>query len=139
MDHAAVMSSHVLSTPAAPSDEAYAFFQRKLHCETDPSDVYRDMQQGVDTFVVLDVRSSEAYAKSHVPGALHLPHTEINAATTAALPHDKLLVVYCWGPGCNGATKAAMQLSALGFPVKEMIGGMEHWADRERYPVERGR
>jgi rhodanese-related sulfurtransferase len=47
--------------------------------------------------------------------------------------------VYCWGPGCNGATKAAMQLSALGFPVKEMIGGMEYWAERERYPVERGR
>ena len=32
-----------------------------------------------------------------------------------------------------------MQLSALGFPVKEMIGGMESWAERERYPVERGR
>jgi rhodanese-related sulfurtransferase len=35
--------------------------------------------------VVLDVRSPEAYAKSHVPGALHLPHTAMNAATTAAL------------------------------------------------------
>ena len=139
MDHAAVMSSHVLSTPAAPSDEAYAFFQRKLRYETDPSDVYRDMQQGGETFAVLDVRSPEAYAKSHVPGALHLPHIAINAATTAALPHDKLLVVYCWGPGCNGATKAAMQLSALGFTVKEMIGGMEYWEERERYPVERGR
>ena len=139
MDHAAVMSSHVLSTPAAPSDEAYAFFQRKLRYETDPSDVYRDMQQGVDTFVVLDVRSPEAYARSHVPGALHLPHTAINAATTAALPHEKLLVVYCWGPGCNGATKAAMQLSALGFTVKEMIGGIEYWEEREHYPVERGR
>ena len=139
MDQAALMSSHVLSTPAAPSDEAYAFFQRKLCYETDPSDVYRDMQQGVDTFVVLDVRSPDAYAKSHVPGALHLPHTAINTATTAAFPHDKLLVVYCWGPGCNGATKAAMQLSALGFAVKEMIGGMEYWEERERYPVERGR
>jgi rhodanese-related sulfurtransferase len=132
------MSSHVLSTSAAPSDEAYAFFQRKLRYETDPSDVYRDMQQGVNMFVVLDVRSPEAYAKSHVPGALHLPHTTINAATTAALPHDTLLVVYCWGPGCNGATKAAMQLSALGFAVKEMIGGIEYWEERERYPVERG-
>ena len=139
MDHAAVMSSHVLSTPAAPSDEAYAFFQCKLRYETDPSDVYRDMQQGVEAFVVLDVRSPEAYAESHVPGALHLPHIAISAATTAALPHDKLLVVYCWGPGCNGATKAAMQLSALGFAVKEMIGGIEYWEERERYPVERGK
>ena len=84
MDHTAVMSSHALNTPAAPSDEAYAFFQRKLRYETDPSDVYRDMQQGVDTFVVLDVRSPDAYAQSHVPGALHLPHIAINAATTAA-------------------------------------------------------
>jgi rhodanese-related sulfurtransferase len=139
MDHAAALLSHVLSTPAAPSDEAYAFFQRKLRYETDPADVYRDMQQGVETFVVLDVRSAEAYARSHVPGALHLPHAAINAATTAALPHDKLLVVYCWGPGCNGATKAAMQLSALGFAVKEMIGGIEYWEERERYPVERSR
>ena len=139
MDRAAVMSSHVLSTPAAPSAEAYAFFQRKLRYETDPSDVYRDMQEGVDAFVVLDVRSPEAYARSHVPGALHLPHTTINAATTAALPRDKLLVGYCWGPSCNGATKAAMQLSALGFTVKEMIGGIEYWEERERYPVERGR
>src|SRR4029434_1596789 len=112
-DHTAVMSSHALSTPAAPSDEAYAFFQRKLRYETDPSDVYRDMQQGVDTFVVLDVRSPDAYAKSHVPGSLHLPLTTINAATAAASPHDKLLVVYCWGPGCYGATKAALQSSAL--------------------------
>ena len=61
---------------------------------TDPSDVYRDMQQRVDTFVVLDVRSSEAYAQA-MCGAIC--HTEVNAAT-AALPHDKLLVVYCWGP-----------------------------------------
>lgn len=138
MDQAAVVSSHVLCSPAAPPEEAHAFFQRKLHYETDPSDVYRDMQNGVDTFIVLDVRSPEAYIKSHVPGALHLPHTEMNAATTTSLPHNKLLVVYCWGPGCNGATKAAMKLSALGFMVKEMIGGIEYWEERERYPVESG-
>src|SRR5438128_2075976 len=132
MDQAAVRSSHVLNTPAAPSDEAYAFFQRQLRYETDPSDVYRDMQHGVDGFVVLDVRSPEAYARSHVPVALHLPHTEMNTATTAVLPHDKLLVVYCWGPGCNAATRAAMKLSALGFAVKEMIGGIEYWEERER-------
>ena len=138
MDQTALMLSHVLSTPAASCDEAYAFFQRKLRYETDPSDVYRDLQNGVDAFVVLDVRSPEAYAKSHVPGALHMPHTEINATTAAALPHDKLLVVYCWGPGCNGATRAAMKLGALGFTVKEMIGGIEYWEERERYPIERG-
>jgi hypothetical protein len=29
-------------------------------------------------------------------------------------------------------------LSALGFAVKEMIGGIEYWQHKERYPVQRG-
>jgi rhodanese-related sulfurtransferase len=46
-----------------------------------------------------------------------------------------VLVVYCWGPGCNAATKAAAKLASLGFQVKEMIGGLEYWR-REGYPVD---
>ena len=45
------------------------------------------------------------------------------------------MVTYCWGPGCNGATRAALALSTLGFRVREMIGGFEYWA-REGLPVE---
>jgi rhodanese-related sulfurtransferase len=51
------------------------------------------------------------------------------------LPKEKVIVVYCWGVACNAATKAAMRLSALGFRVKEMIGGIEYWR-REGGPVE---
>jgi rhodanese-related sulfurtransferase len=131
-------SSKVLSTSPANSDEAQAYFWRKLRCETDPSDVYTDMQNGVAEFVLVDVRSAAAYARSHAVGAINLPQQTISEATTTHLAKDKLLVLYCWGPGCNGATKAAIKLSALGFPVKEMIGGIEYWEDKERYPVERG-
>jgi rhodanese-related sulfurtransferase len=35
--------------------------------------------------------------------------------------------VYCWGPACNGATKAALEFAKLGYDVKEMIGGFEYW------------
>ena len=59
------------------------------------------------------------------------------AAEDVAALGDAPLVVYCWGPGCNGATKLAHELAALGRPVKEMIGGFEYWA-REGHPVERG-
>jgi hypothetical protein len=45
-------------------------------------------------------------------------------------------VVYCWGPGCNGATRAGLIIAELGYPVKEMIGGFEYWA-REGLPVDR--
>ena len=129
--------SLVLATPAADCDNANTFFSNKLRFETDPADVYTDMKNGVADFILADVRSRGAYAKSHAVGAISLPQTEINAETVADFSKDKLIVVYCWGPGCNGATKAAAKLSTLGFRVKEMIGGIEYWEDRERYPVER--
>jgi 3-mercaptopyruvate sulfurtransferase SseA len=44
------------------------------------------------------------------------------------------VVTYCWGPGCNGGTRAALVLALQGFRVREMIGGFEYWA-REGLPV----
>src|SRR5581483_10573796 len=40
-----------------------------------------------------------------------------------------LLVVYCDGPHCNGADRAAIRLASLGRPVKKMIGGITGWID----------
>ena len=36
-------------------------------------------------------------------------------------------MTYCWGPGCNGATRAALAFARLGYRVKEMLGGYEYW------------
>ena len=44
------------------------------------------------------------------------------------------IVTYCWGPGCNGATRAALALSEAGYDAREMIGGIEYWI-REGFPV----
>ncbi len=128
----------VSATPAANPETANAFFSAKLSYETDPSDVYADIKNGLMDFVLADVRSPEAFEKSHAQGAINLPHVKITAEAMSTYSRQKLIVVYCWGPGCNGATKAAAKLGALGFQVKEMIGGIEYWEDRERYPVERG-
>ncbi len=88
-------------------------------------------------YVLLDVRSADAFYKSHAISAKSLPHPEINDESLSSYDKNTLFVVYCWGPGCNGATKAAMKLSAMGFQVKEMIGGIHYWEDLERYPVVR--
>jgi rhodanese-related sulfurtransferase len=129
--------SQVSATPAADSAEANAFFQRKLGFETDAADVHLDLEHGVADFVVVDVRAPEHYAKSHVPGAVNIPHAQMTAKRMAEYPQDTLFIVYCWGPGCNGATKGAIKLSALGYPVKEMIGGIEYW-ERDGYSIESG-
>ena len=114
---------------------AHRHFLSRLEFETDASDVYADLLNGVDDFVVIDARSPESYAKGHVPGAINFPHRTMNEETTASLSKEKLYVTYCDGIGCNASTKAAIKLSALGFHVKEMIGGIDWWARVDGYPV----
>jgi rhodanese-related sulfurtransferase len=127
--------SLVLEYPAADPQAANDHFLAKLSVETDSWDVYQDLQAGEKGFIVVDPRSPETYAKEHIPGALGLFHRTIEASTTASLPKDKLIVVYCTGPGCNASTKAAARLASLGFRVKEMIGGLEWWK-KSGYPTE---
>ncbi len=119
--------SLVLEVPAAEPEEASRHFASKLSVETDPSDVMLDLQRGQDGFVILDVRPSDDYEDGHIEGAVHIPYRQINAETSKQLPKDKVIVTYCWGPGCNASTKGALRLASLGFRVKEMIGGLEYW------------
>jgi rhodanese-related sulfurtransferase len=46
--------------------------------------------------------------RRHVPGAINLSRGEINDRILARWPIDTLFVVYCGGPHCNGADKAAL-------------------------------
>jgi rhodanese-related sulfurtransferase len=121
----------------APADPriAHRHFLAKLCLETDPADLVADLERGITNIVVVDVRSARHFAECHIPGAVNLPHRQINAETTRQFSREALLVTYCWGPGCNAATKAAAKLSALGFQVKELIGGLEYWRNEE-CPVE---
>jgi rhodanese-related sulfurtransferase len=118
-----------------PPAAAAAHFAARLAFETDVSDVHAALETGDPGFVLLDSRSAEAWTQGHVPGAVHLPGRDIPAAAHAALDRSLPVVTYCWGPGCNGATRAALALAQRGFAVREMLGGFEYWA-REGLPVE---
>ena len=122
--------SFVSQIPAAMPAEAVAHFAGRLSLETDCADVAASMKAGETDFVLLHVVGSpEAYARRHVPGAIHLRHAQINAERMAAWPADTLFVVYCAGPHCNGADRAALKLARLGRAVKLMIGGITGWED----------
>jgi rhodanese-related sulfurtransferase len=129
-----VVMSAVLSVPPADPSRAAAHFTTRLSFEADVSDVHADLEAGVAGLVVVDSRSHEAWRQGHLPGAVHLPTAEIAARAEALLPPGAVVVTYCWGPGCNGATRAALEFARLGFQVKEMIGGYEYWV-REGFPV----
>ena len=122
-------ASSVAAIPAAAPAIAQAHFAARLSLETDCADVHEAFVSGQADFVLLDVRGPKAYARSHVPGALNLPHREMTAERMAEWPEDTLFVVYCAGPHCNGADRAALRLAQLGRPVKLMLGGITGWAD----------
>ncbi|HUH08138.1 MAG TPA: rhodanese-like domain-containing protein [Egibacteraceae bacterium] len=124
-----------------PSPEpAHQFFRARLACETDPADVRADLSAadgGEPAFVLIDARPRDAFADAHLPGAISLPHAEILPEAVEWLPKDRPVVTYCWSISCNAGVKAAAALSALGYRVKEMIGGIEAWR-AEGYPIESG-
>ena len=119
-----------------PMTEARAFFATKLAFEIDPADLAAARAAGRGP-VVVDTRSLPAWQQGHLPGAVHIPGADLTSRAAAALPdRDVDIVVYCWGPGCNGATKAAHALAELGYSrVRELIGGFEYWA-REGFAIQ---
>ncbi|MGV9557916.1 rhodanese-like domain-containing protein [Streptomyces sp. NPDC003522] len=121
--------------PAAPADAA-AYFRASLVFHADVSDVAAALEAGGGPgFVVLDSRSTESWDQGHIPGAVHLPTALIAERAGQLLDKDVPVVTYCWGPGCNGATRAALVLAELGYRVKEMLGGFEYWV-REGFAFE---
>ena len=52
---------------------AAAYFAHRLTVETDVSDVHAALESGDPGFVLVDVRSREAWDQGHVPGAVHAP------------------------------------------------------------------
>ncbi len=129
------LRTEVTRIPPAASKDALAHFEARLAYETDCWDVHAALDD--PDFVLVDVRSKELYERAHVPGAVHLPHQEITEERLAEYPADTLFVVYCAGPHCNGANKAAVRIARLGRPVKEMIGGIVGWRG-EGYELVRG-
>ena len=123
------MSSAVSRVTPAASDAALEHFSRLLEFETDCWDVHHAISNQRQDFVLLDVRSEQAFGKGHVAAAVSLPHQKITEQNLAEYPGDTLFVVYCAGPHCNGADKAAIRLAQLGRPVKKMIGGVTGWLD----------
>ena len=125
-------ASAVLSTPAAANDAALAHFAGRLSFEADVSDVHADLRLIGREFVLVDSRSAESWNQGRIPGAVHLPTRELagraaDGSLAALVPPGTTVITYCWGPGCNGATRAALEFARLGYPVKEMIGGFEYW------------
>ncbi|HYY53610.1 MAG TPA: rhodanese-like domain-containing protein [Myxococcales bacterium] len=124
--------SPVTEVPTPSCADALRHFSRLLEVETDCWDVHASLEAA--DFVLLDVRSPELFRRGHVRSAVNLPHARITARALEQYPAETLIVVYCSGPHCNGADRAAIRLATLGRKVKKMIGGVTGWID-EGFPL----
>jgi rhodanese-related sulfurtransferase len=116
--------------------DAVTFFAERLRWQTDPSDLAADRASGTGP-VVIDTRNEASWRQGRIPGSLHVPGAELADRIGSLVPDRHAdVVVYCWGPGCNGSTRAALRLAELGYTnVRELIGGFEYWA-REGLAIE---
>jgi rhodanese-related sulfurtransferase len=115
-------------------DKQLKHYTDKLAYETDSWDLKVALEAG-ENIIVIDARAPQAFEKEHIPGAINLPHRSMSVETIEHLDQEALVVTYCDGIGCNASTKAALNMTRLGFRVKELIGGLDWWK-RDGHPTE---
>lgn len=116
--------------------EQLQHYQNKLAYETDAWDL-KVALEAKENVIVIDARSAAAYAAEHIPGAINIPHRQMNTDSTATLDKSALVITYCDGIGCNASTKGALAMTKLGFRVKELLGGLDWWK-RDGHPTTTG-
>lgn len=85
--------------------------------------------------LILDVRSKWEYLGGHIPGAINIPHDQLNSRLGEILPFkDKDVVLYCASGG--RVVTAAKILSSAGFSkLQHLDGDMNGWLGNNKLAV----
>lgn len=82
-----------------------------------------DTEEG---YIILDVRTQEEYDEGHIPGAILIPNTKIEARAEEELPEkDQLILVYCRSG--RRSKIAAEALVEQGYTNIKEFGGIIDW------------
>ena len=82
-----------------------------------------DTQEG---YIILDTRAQYEYDEGHIPGAIVIPHDEIEEKAEQMLPDkDQLILVYCRSG--RRSKIAAEALVELGYTNIKEFGGIIDW------------
>ena len=93
----------------------------------------RQIMDTEEDYVILDVRTQEEYDQGHIPGAIVIPHEEIEEKAQQALPDkNQLILVYCRSG--RRSKIAAEALLRLGYTNIKEFGGILDWPYEVEYP-----
>ena len=86
----------------------------------------REIMDTEEGYIILDVRTQEEYDEGHIPGAILIPNTEIEARAEEVLTDkDQLILVYCRSG--RRSKLAAEALVELGYTNIKEFGGIIDW------------
>ena len=96
------------------------------------------MSQGINDFVLVDLRSEEEYKKEHIAGAINIPayktkeksaYDEVDRIVESfkILPKDKDIIVYCYSMPCMTGRKIGKMLAEHNIYVKLLNVGWNEW------------
>ena len=74
--------------------------------------------------LVLDVRSDEEFSQGHVPGAVLIPHDQLEARIDE-LGEPREVVVYCRSGRRSGLAQPVLEKH--GFQVRQLEGSWQGW------------
>ncbi len=88
------------------------------------------LHRGED-LVLVETLGTRYYEDAHLPGAINIPHTEVEDLAPAMLPDKSAeIVVYCSNKACQNSPQAARRLMALGYEnVYDYEEGKQDWIE----------
>ena len=73
-----------------------------------------------EDYILLDVRPQTEYWYGHKPGAINIPHYNLEVSL-GTLDKNKLIVAYCRGELCTLADEVVQKLNAKGFRAMRFV------------------
>lgn len=84
-----------------------------------------------NSVTLVDAFPASYYDKAHLPGAMNLVESDVDARAAELLPNkDGAIVTYCSNEACGNSEAVANRLEKLGYTnVRKYREGIQDWAE----------
>ena len=138
---ATIMYFGMSTSKITDEDRIAEFYATETAVLVSPHGLRGKMDKGVETFVLVDVRSQEEYEEEHIIGAVSVPaykdrytsaYGDVERIVASfreleGLHPNKDLIVYCYSIPCMTGRKVGNMLAEHDIYVKELGVGWNEW------------
>jgi len=130
-----------LKSGLSGEDMIKEFYEIENAVHVSPHSIRKAIDKGDDSFVLVDLRSPQEYAKEHIKGAVNIPaykdpdtsaYGDVDRIVNSfkdlqANNPDKDVIVYCYSTPCMTGRKIGLMLAENDIFVKHLGIGWNEW------------